>query len=169
MRVVGRGAFGKVRIVERKDTNLSFALKYIRKDDGTLLNSSWNLPVTCGPSQRHANHACLQLSDPRASAISYGSAECSSKSTIPSSVTCVTASRTSSTCTHTRPPCYHEAPADHLASQVSRGRPHERRRFAFPHIEKDLHRRHGSVLDRGAGLRSKIHPQPEHHPPRCEA
>lgn len=35
LRVVGRGAFGKVRIVERKDTNLSFALKYIRKDDGT--------------------------------------------------------------------------------------------------------------------------------------
>lgn len=37
LRVVGRGAFGKVRIVERKDTNLSFALKYIRKDEGTLL------------------------------------------------------------------------------------------------------------------------------------
>lgn len=35
LRVVGRGAFGKVRIVERKDTNLSFALKYIRKDEGT--------------------------------------------------------------------------------------------------------------------------------------
>lgn len=35
LRVVGRGAFGKVRIVERKDTNLAFALKYIRKDEGT--------------------------------------------------------------------------------------------------------------------------------------
>ena len=34
LRVVGRGAFGKVRIVERKDTSLSFALKYIRKDEG---------------------------------------------------------------------------------------------------------------------------------------
>ncbi|KAK7991864.1 hypothetical protein PG988_000658 [Apiospora saccharicola] len=33
LRVVGRGAFGKVRIVERKDTSLSFALKYIRKDE----------------------------------------------------------------------------------------------------------------------------------------
>ncbi|KAL5611779.1 hypothetical protein BROUX41_000646 [Berkeleyomyces rouxiae] len=33
LRVVGRGAFGKVRIVERKDTGLSFALKYIRKDE----------------------------------------------------------------------------------------------------------------------------------------
>ncbi|KAH6983721.1 kinase-like domain-containing protein [Ilyonectria destructans] len=32
LRVIGRGAFGKVRIVEHKDTNLSFALKYIRKD-----------------------------------------------------------------------------------------------------------------------------------------
>jgi len=49
---VGKGAFGKVcegmlirevvthqilqvRIVERKDTGLTFALKYIRKDEGT--------------------------------------------------------------------------------------------------------------------------------------
>ncbi|KAJ9651394.1 Serine/threonine kinase [Neophaeococcomyces mojaviensis] len=30
--VVGKGAFGKVRIVERKDSGLTFALKYIRKD-----------------------------------------------------------------------------------------------------------------------------------------
>lgn len=44
LRVVGRGAFGKVRIVERKDTNLSFALKYIRKDEGRLLHS-WGLTV----------------------------------------------------------------------------------------------------------------------------
>lgn len=34
LRVVGKGAFGKVRIVERKDTGLTFALKYIRKDEG---------------------------------------------------------------------------------------------------------------------------------------
>lgn len=32
--MVGKGAFGKVRIVERKDTGLTFALKYIRKDEG---------------------------------------------------------------------------------------------------------------------------------------
>lgn len=36
LRVVGKGAFGKVRIVERKDTGLTFALKYIRKDEGLL-------------------------------------------------------------------------------------------------------------------------------------
>lgn len=36
LRVVGKGAFGKVRIVERKDTGLTFALKYIRKDESTL-------------------------------------------------------------------------------------------------------------------------------------
>lgn len=35
LRVVGKGAFGKVRIVERKDTGLTFALKYIRKDEST--------------------------------------------------------------------------------------------------------------------------------------
>ncbi|KAK2761640.1 hypothetical protein FQN54_001468 [Arachnomyces sp. PD_36] len=33
LRVVGKGAFGKVRIVERKDSGLTFALKYIRKDE----------------------------------------------------------------------------------------------------------------------------------------
>ena len=36
LRVVGKGAFGKVRIVERKDTGLTFALKYIRKEEGVL-------------------------------------------------------------------------------------------------------------------------------------
>jgi hypothetical protein len=34
LRVVGKGAFGKVRIVEKKNTGLTFALKYIRKDEG---------------------------------------------------------------------------------------------------------------------------------------
>jgi serine/threonine kinase 32 len=34
LRVVGKGAFGKVRIVERKDNCDQFALKYIRKDEG---------------------------------------------------------------------------------------------------------------------------------------
>ncbi|KAI9864238.1 MAG: hypothetical protein M1824_005633 [Vezdaea acicularis] len=37
LRVVGKGAFGKVRIVERKDTGLTFALKYIRKDEGRYI------------------------------------------------------------------------------------------------------------------------------------
>lgn len=36
--MVGKGAFGKVRIVERKDTGLTFALKYIRKDEGESLH-----------------------------------------------------------------------------------------------------------------------------------
>jgi serine/threonine protein kinase len=44
LRVVGRGSFGKVRLVKRKDTNLYFALKYIRKDNG--------MPSTC-------THICL--------------------------------------------------------------------------------------------------------------
>jgi serine/threonine protein kinase len=39
LRVVGKGAFGKVRIVERKDTGLTFALKYIRKDEGRSIHS----------------------------------------------------------------------------------------------------------------------------------
>lgn len=40
LRVVGKGAFGKVRIVERKDTGLTFALKYIRKEEGEFLETS---------------------------------------------------------------------------------------------------------------------------------
>lgn len=39
LRVVGKGAFGKVRIVERKDSGLTFALKYIRKDEGKCVNT----------------------------------------------------------------------------------------------------------------------------------
>lgn len=39
LRVVGKGAFGKVRIVERKDTGLTFALKYIRKDEGGFVHT----------------------------------------------------------------------------------------------------------------------------------
>ena len=39
LRVVGKGAFGKVRIVERRDSGLTFALKYIRKDEGQSLDA----------------------------------------------------------------------------------------------------------------------------------
>ena len=45
LRVVGKGAFGKVRIVERKDSGLTFALKYIRKDEGKLQNTPRGLVV----------------------------------------------------------------------------------------------------------------------------
>ena len=41
LRVVGKGAFGKVRIVERKDSGLTFALKYIRKDEGVWSETSF--------------------------------------------------------------------------------------------------------------------------------
>lgn len=95
LRVVGRGAFGKVRIVERKDTNLAFALKYIRKDEGmssgVVLHRAFTV-IPLYPSQSSVPAAptscrqnllrltCLSQSqsyDPRASAISFGSAECS--------------------------------------------------------------------------------------------
>ncbi|KAG7286132.1 hypothetical protein NEMBOFW57_008435 [Staphylotrichum longicolle] len=73
LRVVGRGAFGKVRIVERKDTGLSFALKYIRKDEGgTLLEDYTGVEargmLTLLPNQSSAR---------RASATSYANDECS--------------------------------------------------------------------------------------------
>ncbi|KAI5778422.1 kinase-like domain-containing protein [Geopyxis carbonaria] len=43
LRVVGKGAFGKVRIVERKDTGATFALKYIRKDEVVRSESVRNI------------------------------------------------------------------------------------------------------------------------------
>jgi serine/threonine kinase 32 len=43
LRVVGRGSFGKVRLVKRKDTNLYFALKYIRKDNAVRSESVQNI------------------------------------------------------------------------------------------------------------------------------
>ena len=39
--MVGKGAFGKVRIVEKKDTGLTFALKYIRKEEGMDTCAGW--------------------------------------------------------------------------------------------------------------------------------
>ena len=47
LRVVGKGAFGKVRIVERKDTGLTFALKYIRKDEGEQTRGPICLHPSC--------------------------------------------------------------------------------------------------------------------------
>ncbi|QUC21907.1 uncharacterized protein UV8b_06148 [Ustilaginoidea virens] len=55
LRVVGRGAFGKVRIVERKDTNLAFALKYIRKDEVVKSESVRNI-VRERRMLEHVNH-----------------------------------------------------------------------------------------------------------------
>ncbi|TID20728.1 kinase-like protein [Venturia nashicola] len=43
LRVVGKGAFGKVRIVERKDNGDQFALKYIRKDEVVRSESVRNI------------------------------------------------------------------------------------------------------------------------------
>ncbi|PHH81453.1 hypothetical protein CDD82_733 [Ophiocordyceps australis] len=55
LRVVGRGAFGKVRIVERKDTGLSFALKYIRKDEVVKSGSVRNI-IRERRMLEHVNH-----------------------------------------------------------------------------------------------------------------
>ncbi|RWA14832.1 hypothetical protein EKO27_g286 [Xylaria grammica] len=52
---VGRGAFGKVRIVERKDTGLSFALKYIRKDEVVRSESVRNI-IRERRMLEHVNH-----------------------------------------------------------------------------------------------------------------
>jgi serine/threonine kinase 32 len=45
LRVVGKGAFGKVRIVEEKHSGLTFALKYIRKDEGQKYTPRPGLPL----------------------------------------------------------------------------------------------------------------------------
>lgn len=84
LRVVGKGAFGKVRIVERKDTGCTFALKYIRKDEGTtsprtMLQAAlgpFSLPpslppsaITRQPTPSVPANAVSQLYAPRACAI----------------------------------------------------------------------------------------------------
>ncbi|QKD56805.2 kinase-like domain-containing protein [Fusarium oxysporum Fo47] len=55
LRVVGRGSFGKVRLVKHKDTNLYFALKYIRKDNASRISS-----ICTAPTEYHAVkcHVC---------------------------------------------------------------------------------------------------------------
>lgn len=55
LRVVGKGAFGKVRIVERKDTGLTFALKYIRKDEVIRSESVRNI-IRERRMLEHLNH-----------------------------------------------------------------------------------------------------------------
>jgi serine/threonine protein kinase len=80
--------------VERKDTGLAFALKYIRKDDGTecdALRLPW--AVVCMLT------GVLQSSAPKASVTSYGNGACWSTSTTHSFAICATVSRTLSTCT----------------------------------------------------------------------
>ena len=58
LRVVGKGAFGKVRIVERKDTGLTFALKYIRKEEGAL-----KFPLLLRNSHAYANCTSCQVGE----------------------------------------------------------------------------------------------------------
>ncbi|PGH14999.1 AGC/YANK protein kinase [Helicocarpus griseus UAMH5409] len=58
LRVVGKGAFGKVRIVERKDSGLTFALKYIRKDEVVRSESVRNI-IRERRMLEHLNHPFL--------------------------------------------------------------------------------------------------------------
>ena len=58
LRVVGKGAFGKVRIVERKDTGLTFALKYIRKEEVVRSESVRNI-IRERKMLEHLNHPFL--------------------------------------------------------------------------------------------------------------
>ena len=70
LRVVGKGAFGKVRIVERKDTGLTFALKYIRKDEGSS-------PCPVHPPSTPRADVVSQSYARKASATSFASGACS--------------------------------------------------------------------------------------------
>jgi serine/threonine protein kinase len=71
LRVVGRGSFGKVRLVKRKDTNLYFALKYIRKDNGMPSTCTYICPTRSPRLLSHASRLdsipslCLKATSPR--------------------------------------------------------------------------------------------------------
>lgn len=58
LRVVGKGAFGKVRIVERKDNGSTYALKYIRKDEVVRSESVRNI-IRERRMLEHLNHPFL--------------------------------------------------------------------------------------------------------------
>ncbi|KAF2494833.1 kinase-like protein [Lophium mytilinum] len=58
LRVVGKGAFGKVRIVEEKHSGLTFALKYIRKDEVVRSESVRNI-IRERRMLEHLNHPFL--------------------------------------------------------------------------------------------------------------
>ncbi|OXV07335.1 hypothetical protein Egran_04900 [Elaphomyces granulatus] len=58
LRVVGKGSFGKVRIVERKDSGLTFALKYIRKEEVVRSESVRNI-IRERRMLEHLNHPFL--------------------------------------------------------------------------------------------------------------
>lgn len=58
LRVVGKGAFGKVRVVERKDSGLTFALKYIRKDEVVRSENVRNI-IRERRMLEHLNHPFL--------------------------------------------------------------------------------------------------------------
>ncbi|OKL56229.1 hypothetical protein UA08_08382 [Talaromyces atroroseus] len=58
LRVVGKGAFGKVRIVERRDSGLTFALKYIRKEEVVRSESVRNI-IRERRMLEHLNHPFL--------------------------------------------------------------------------------------------------------------
>jgi hypothetical protein len=76
LRVVGKGAFGKVRIVERKDTGLTFALKYIRKDEGMSTLGMGLFGWQCHELAGTDADAVSQWYGRKASATSYESAAC---------------------------------------------------------------------------------------------
>jgi|SRR5690242_1022890 len=54
-------------------------------------------------------------------------------------------------------------------SQIHRGRSHERRRPAFPHFEKDIHRGGRAFLDGRARVRRALHPPAGHCAPGHQA
>lgn len=41
--IIGKGAFGTVRMIECKETGLKFALKYVRKDEVVRSNGASNI------------------------------------------------------------------------------------------------------------------------------
>lgn len=161
LRVVGKGAFGKVRIVERKDTGLTFALKYIRKDEGQSsrhVDGAMNgkrltvHPVVRSESVRNIireRRMLEQLNHPFLCNLRYSFQDIEYLYV--------------STCLQ--------------LMSIQRLMGHEVHccgfnewwRFTISYITKDFHRGGGSLLDGGAGLRFTIHPRARDHTPRCEA
>lgn len=161
LRVVGKGAFGKVRIVERKDSGLTFALKYIRKEEGMWIVSpsgGWSLTnssdstVVRSESVRNIireRRMLEHLNHPFLCNLRYSFQD------IEYMYDAMSEPRALSVIVLTN-------------SQLHRCRSHEWRRFTFSHIEKMLHRRSCTFLDGRTGLCTEIYPLARNRPSRSQ-
>ena len=158
-RAVGKGAFGKVRIVERKDTGLTFALKYIRKDEGL------SAPPPCRQGRAMLTLCHSRTVRKRPEYHSRAADARASQPPVPLQSALQLPGHRIPVRSATMKLRRHKADK----GQIYCGRSHERRRPAIPHLEKDVHRGGRAVLDGRAWVCRALHPPAGHCAQRYQA